>query len=203
MKSKRAIVCIHGLWMKGPVFWFIQRSLRELDAKIYLFSYATIREPIARSSEQLARYLQAIDADQIDFIAHSMGGLLLFELFARVKDERFRRVVLLGTPLRGSAVARALGECSFFKYFLGKSGNTLAKGISEWTAPAETIMIAGSKNIGMGQLFRKALTMPNDGTVAVAETRYPALSAHYLIPETHSSLLFSKQAIKIIKKFLQ
>ena len=200
--AERAIVCIHGLWMKKVIFLFMLRSLRATGANVHLFQYSSIRTPFETSRQRLAAYVATIDAKQIDFVAHSLGGLLLFHYFSHTQDPRFRRVALMGTPLQGSATARACGQIPVLKSLLGRNRRRLEQGIEQWSAPGETIMIAGTRSLGVGRLFGPTLSRPNDGTVAVAETRHPKLSAHYQIPVSHSSMLYSRQAMRIIQTFL-
>jgi len=68
----------------------------------------------AREIETQAGELRKVTGEPaIDVVAHSMGGLALRYLLARTGGEGFRRVVLLGTPNRGTVLAHlAWGEGS-------------------------------------------------------------------------------------------
>ncbi len=202
--KKRAIICVHGLWMKRQVFWYVRHALRDLEAEVKLFEYSSIRQPLETSVRALTSYVQSTEAAKIDFIAHSLGGLLLFHYFAKTRDVRLDRVVLMGTPLQGSAIARMCEQSPAFKPLLGKNHAVLQQGIAQWSAPGETIMIAGTRRVGVGTLlFKSSFAQPSDGTVAVEETRDSRLSAHYEIPASHASMLFSKDAVQIIRTFLR
>ena len=198
--TEHAIVCIHGLWMRNAVFWYLRNALRRSGTQFYLFDYASIRKPMSQHVRALQQYIQGIQAKRIDFIAHSLGGLLLFEYFSLVSDQRFNKTVLLGTPLQGSATAKAYSS-TVLKPLLGANKDILLKGITEWSAPGPVMMIAGKKSFGMGAVAG-ALPGENDGTVAVDETQHPQLSAHYVINASHSSMMCSHEAVQLIRSFI-
>ena len=200
--AARAIVCIHGIWVRPGIFWYMRHALRRGGVPVYLFGYPSIRRSLEENAHALQVYLRKIDATRIDFIAHSLGGLLLLHYFSLVREARAERVVLMGSPLQGSAVARISAQFPIFKPLLGKNREHLQRGITHWSAPEKTIMIAGTRSIGVGRVFPRALTGPNDGTVSVSETRHPQLYAHYQIRESHASMLYSRAAVQIIQNFL-
>ena len=200
--SSPFIVCIHGIWMKPGVFWYMQRALNSAGYGTHLFGYSSVQQHLSANAEYLDKFLQSLPDRRINFVAHSLGGLLLLNYFTDHKDDRLGKSVLLGSPLAGSAVARCCNQIKFLQPFLGKSNRELQYGITQWAAPDKVIMIAGTKNLGLGQVFGSTLSRPNDGTVAVSETKHPKLAAHYQIPESHTSMLYSKHTLKIIKAFL-
>jgi len=201
-EQDRVVVCIHGLWMKRGIFWYLRNSLQQSGFSLHLFEYASIRKSFEANAHALQCYVAAIKAKQIDFIAHSLGGLLLFHYFTLTQDARLGKVVLMGTPLRGSAIAGTFAQSIVLNPLLGTNRDILQRGINTWSVPGPVMMIAGTKRIGVGRMFGNVLAVPNDGTVAVEETKHPRLYAHYEIPETHTSMLYSSQAIRLIKTFL-
>ena len=199
---KRVIVCIHGIWVRPGIFWFLRNALRSESVPVHLFGYASIRRSLDENARSLQSFLHKLPGEQIDFIAHSLGGLLLLHYFTLEQNPRVGRVVLMGTPLQGSAIARTSAQFAALKPLLGKNRECLLCGAVHWSAPEKTIMIAGTRSIGVGRIFPHALTGPNDGTVTVAETCHPQLYAHYQIPASHSSMLYSREAARIIQNFL-
>ena len=200
--AKTAVVCIHGIWMTPGVFFYVRSSLQHAGYSAQLFQYASIRKPLDVNVQALSSFIKSIDAEQIDFVAHSLGGLLLLHYFMQANDPRLGKVVLMGTPLRGSAIARICAQNPLLRPLLGFSGEVLQRGIEQWSAPNETIMIAGTRRWGLGRMFF-VLKGAHDGTVAVDETRHPRLAAHYEISVSHTSMLYSRSAMRIILDFLQ
>ncbi|HSH84055.1 MAG TPA: hypothetical protein VK979_02700, partial [Guyparkeria sp.] len=77
----------------------------------------------------------------------------------------------------------------------------LDDGAPAWQA-ANTLMIAGTRPLGPGRLLPETLDGPNDGTVAVAETRVPGLAAHECLPVNHFGMLLSRLVAEMAIAFL-
>lgn len=183
--------------------WPLAHSLKRAGFDPVRFDYPTRSTP-AENAERLAHWL----ADQPDrprhFVAHSLGGLVLAHLFARHPEARSTatRVVLLGSPLAGSGVARRMAETRLGRWLLdGSLVDGLAGTPPEWATP-NTLMLAGTRPFGPGRLLRGALESPSDGTVAVNETRTTALTTHECVPVSHFGLLLSPQVAQRSLAFL-
>ena len=59
-----------------------------------------------------------------------------------------------------------------------------------------------TRALGLGQIFGR-FEGDNDGTVAVAETRLPGLTAHAAIPCSHTGLAFSAPVVDLVDRFLR
>ena len=188
--------------MRPGIFFYLRSSLQHEGYSVHLFQYASIKKPLDVNVQALSSFIKSIDAEQIDFVAHSLGGLLLLHYFMQANDPRLHKVVLMGTPLRGSAIARICAQIPLLRPLLGYSCEVLQRGIEQWSAPKKTIMIAGTRRWGVGRMFF-VLKGANDGTVAVEETRHPRLAAHYAISESHTSMLYSRTVMRIILDFLK
>ena len=112
------------------------------------------------------------------------------------------RVVCLGSPLRGSAVARTVAQFPGGSLVIGKSLDVLTSGVERWEGKQAVGAIAGRLPIGFGFAFG-ALNSPHDGTVSVAETELPGLTDHVVVPATHTGLLFSQDAAAQTIAFLR
>ncbi|KTG16873.1 MULTISPECIES: alpha/beta hydrolase [unclassified Guyparkeria] len=202
-EPRPTIALIHGLWM-GP--WALRPLAGRLDRAGMTpsrFGYSTRATPAA-SADQLAAWLKRQPATPRHLIAHSLGGIVLAHLIDRhpallASDTR---MVLLGSPLAGSEVARRLARWSLGRRLLAGS---LVDGL-DGKAPAwqatDTLMVAGTRPIGPGRLVPGALNGANDGTVAVAETRVPGIAAHLCLPVNHFGLLLSKTVAAAAIDFL-
>lgn len=194
---------IHGLWM-GP--WALRPlagRLQRAGLNAARFGYSTRATPAA-SADRLADWLLRQPAIPRHLIAHSLGGIVLAHLIERHPTllASDTRVVLLGSPLAGSEVARRLARWALGRRLLAGS---LVDGL-DGKAPAwqarHTLMIAGTRPIGPGRLVPGALEGPNDGTVAVAETRVPGLAAHRCLAVNHFGLLLSATVAEAAVDFL-
>jgi pimeloyl-ACP methyl ester carboxylesterase len=154
------------------------------------------------STSQLLERAHALGGGQIHFVGHSLGGLITLQALQQPRNFNVGRVVCLGSPLRGSAVARSVAGLPGGSYLVGKSAELLRSGLARWSAPPSVGSIAGRLPLGFGVVVG-SLASPNDGTVSVAETQLPGLSDHCIVPATHVGLVFSDEAANQTVSFLR
>jgi len=192
--------------MTGLELFRIRRALERAGFAVETFRYATTRRSSAANAAALCCRLDAIETGRLHFVAHSLGGIVLTHLFANCASARARagRVVMLGTPLRGSALADFFARHRSVRWLLGHS---LDQGLlgdhPDWAGPAELAMIAGDFGLGPGLLFSASLPQPHDGTVAVRETRAPAVRQHRTVHLSHTAMLFSSRVARMIVDYLR
>lgn len=205
------VVLIHGLFLSGWVMVGLARRLRRCGLRTAIFSYPTRRRSPADNARDLAAFLVRLSVPRVDLVAHSLGSLVVLHLLAgrtglradTGSGPRVRRVVLLGPPLSGSAVARRLARWALGRWLLGRSVEQGLLGGGPRVPPGvDLAVIAGSRGWGIGWLFG-GLPRPNDGTVAVAETRAPDGSRHTVLPVSHMGLVFSPRVARRTCRFLR
>ena len=203
--EKEVVVLIHGLWMKGPELLYIRYKLWCQGFNIYQFHYSSIFKSPEENAAKLFHSVSAIDASTIHFVAHSLGGIVVSHLFHNYEIKQNGKVVMIGTPLNGSAAAVYLSKKKYLKYLLGKS---VIKGLlgdaPTWDYKRKICVIAGTKGIGAGQIYaRSVMKKPNDGTVNLTETRLEQANESHEIPRSHFLLLASNKVVNIITTFLK
>ncbi len=108
-RSALGVVCIHGLESDLQVHLALMSRLAASpsggDLHVLGFRYPR-DDSLSRASKFLAREMQRVcpNADNVDFVCHSAGGLV-FRYYAEIERGGFRRVVFQGTPHRGSDLA--------------------------------------------------------------------------------------------------
>ena len=201
-KSAEAVVLIHGLWMPALVMAVLAWRLRRAGWATFRFSYSSRHTKLRENAVALAAFVQGIDVPRVHFVAHSLGGLLLMQLFQDHPGQRPGRVILLGTPYRGSYVARRLSRLAWGRWLCGLSLDKALLGDGpRWTGARELGVIAGTLPMGAGWIV-PGLTKPNDGTVAVAETEVEARTDAITLPVTHSGLVLSAAVACQVVHFL-
>jgi pimeloyl-ACP methyl ester carboxylesterase len=204
---RTVVVYVHGLWLPGQESVLLRRRLaRTLGAEARLFAYASVRSPLEDSVRALARFLEATDAAVLHLVAHSMGGLVLLRLFELGLDARLPpgRVVLIGSPVRGSCSARRLARLPFGPALLGRTaGEVLVPtGERRWHGGRDLGVIAGDLGAGLGRLLGP-LVEANDGTVLVEETDLPGAADQVRLHVSHSGLVFSAAVAQQTAAFLR
>ena len=204
--SDRPVMLVHGVLTNGMEMTLLRRRLRRQGFAPRQFSYHSRHLTVAENARVLADALADWrDQAVVDFVAYSLGGLVLARFFAQQAWPVPGRVVLLGVPLRGSEVAAELARRRFGRWLLGQSlTDGLLGGTPAWPRQRETLMIAGRLPYGLGYVATLGrLRGPSDGVVRVAETDDPTIIYRQVLPVTHSSLLLSSRVAWATGQFLR
>ena len=189
--------------MNGLDMGLLQRRLTARGYHTLRFHYPSIRATPAENALQLARHVETTANPVIHFVCHSLGGLVLRHLFHLVPEQKPGRVVTLGTPHGYSKAARQLYRTAAGRMLLGKSVDSgLLGGVPAWQGKHELGVIAGTLHLGIGMLI-PGIPKPNDGTVAVEETRMDGMKDHITLPVSHTGMLFSRTVYEQTTHFLE
>ncbi|MGI9302236.1 MAG: esterase/lipase family protein [Gammaproteobacteria bacterium] len=201
---RETVVLIHGIWMVGVEMGLLRKRIERCEFECCQYRYHSIRSTPADNARRLHDYLQTLETDIVHLVAHSLGGLVVMHLFDQFPMQKPGRVLMLATPIKGSALARRMNKIPVTGVLLGKSINQgLLGDAPRWKQTRELGMIAGNTGMGLGSLVIGGLQGPNDGTVAVEETRAPEINAHLIVPYSHSTMLWSSAVADAVCNFLQ
>jgi pimeloyl-ACP methyl ester carboxylesterase len=178
--------------------------LRRQGFTVHVYSYPSVRADLSANAERLARFLDALDADTVHLVGHSLGGILIRALFHYSPPRQAGRIVTLGTPHGGSRVAQHLSRHALWHRLMGSGVTQLLAGTpQEWSSPPREIgVICGTRSFGMGRLLYRGLPRPNDGLLTVKESAFPAAREHLVLPLSHTGLLFSREVADQVGQFL-
>ena len=138
--------------------------------------------------------------DRIHLLGHSLGGLVIARMLEQGDLANQGRIVLLGSPQQGSALASSLECCRAGRFILGPLAvEGIVRNRPAALAGRELLVVAGTLSFGFARFF--GVAVPNDGTVAAVETQVPGAS-RLLVRASHMGMLFSKTAAAAICKFL-
>ena len=160
-----------------------------------------------RPTRALAKFLTAIPADTLHLVGHSLGGLVILKLFEDDPGAHVRfppgRIVLLGSPLRGSRAAQNLARLPFGRKIMGVGvgEELLVPRERRWDGTRELGIIGGDLGIGLGRLVG-SLGGPSDGTILVEETQLDGAADRVVLRVSHSGMLFSAVVAKQAGTFL-
>ena len=197
-----AVVLVHGIWMTGLDLLVLRSRLRGAGYAATIARYASLRRPPRESARRVRETVESLDADVVHLVGHSLGGLVILHMLRDDPPRQPGRVVLLGSPVHGSGVARVLSARWFTRPLIGRSGEAGLLGGGAPVPPDREIgTIAGDLPLGVGRMVR-GIDGPNDGTVAVAETRIPGARDHVTLPFSHTGLLTAKRVAEAVEGFL-
>jgi pimeloyl-ACP methyl ester carboxylesterase len=191
------------VWMRGTAMRVLRRRLEANGFDVHVFSYPSVSADLAANAASLAAFIDAVPGDAVHVVGHSLGGVLVRAMLETAAPARLGRVVCLGSPFTGSRTARRVARLPGGARLIGRSlSDLLARGgFDAWRAPHEVGIIAGRVPFGFGRLFGR-FGEPNDGTVAIAETRLADAHDHIVLPVAHMALLWSPEVARQVEYFL-
>jgi triacylglycerol lipase len=209
-QQQECVVLLHGLARTSGSMGEMERKLQAAGFAVANVGYPSREHPV----EQLAR--QAVEeglqlcseqgAEQIHFVTHSLGSILVRYYFKGRVDSRLGRVVMLGPPNQGAELVDALAEFPGFGLLNGPSAEQLATGRDGITDSLGAVnfdlgVIAGDQAIN--PFFAALIPGPDDGKVSVESTRVEGMREHLVMPVSHTWMMFNNGVIDQVISFLR
>lgn len=182
---------------------YLERQLSHQGFTVHSMHYASVRRNIAENTRQLHQKIQALKLSNLHIVAHSLGGIIAMRLLQQFPDLPPGRVVMLGTPLNGSYIAKRLMNWPLVNRLLE---NSMVDGLDGQSALPHSVnreigMIAGNSRAGLGILVG-GLPEDSDGTVLLSETQHPMLKEHITLDISHTGMVFSQKIAHLVGNFL-
>jgi pimeloyl-ACP methyl ester carboxylesterase len=200
-----AVVYVHGLWFSGHEAFMLRRRLeKERGYAWHVFSYASTVLTMDEIADALNDFIATIDAPRVHLLGHSLGGIVILRCLERYPQQPPGRVVIMGTPSMASRAAAALARFRFGRALLGEAAarELLDTHQRSWPHERELGIIAGTQSLSFGRLVVH-FDEPNDGSVAVSETRLPGAKANLALPVSHSGMILSARVAHEVGQFLE
>ena len=152
----------------------------------------------------------AESAPRLNFVTHSMGGLVLRQWIAtQPAPANLGRVVMLAPPNAGSEVADRLANFPPYRWIIGVNARSLGtratdlpRALGPWPDGAPPLgVIAGDRTLN--RLFSAWLAGPNDGKVTVASARLAGMSDFTVLHHSHTWLPWAADTVAQVRVFLQ
>lgn len=186
---------------------YLGSQLEKSGFNVHYVYYQSVLKSPAENATIIQEKIKQLNLPNLHLVGHSLGGVLLMHLFDQIdaneKDLPNGRVVMLGSPVMGSWIARKVSEWPIVSPLLAKSMPNALSGIDipEWSTERDWGMIAGTKGQGLG-LLTGGMPSVSDGTVLLEETKHPKQKEHIEVDKSHTALLFSKQVADLTSQFL-
>ena len=195
------IVLVHGLWNRGWMMAMLARRLRARGHKVRVFSYPTRADNLDGHADELHSFLLKNETEELHLVGHSMGGLVILNMLSRYDGLPPGRVVLMGTPVKGSGVVQRLSKLPGQDFVFGNARQDLLQGFQCSPAGREPGMIRGTRAFGLGQIAGKQ-DEPNDGSICISETELEGLNDAVELEVSHSGMLLSTEVMQQLEQFL-
>jgi pimeloyl-ACP methyl ester carboxylesterase len=202
----RGVVLIHGILRSAKCMSAMAETLEQAGFHTFQFDYPSTQVSIPEAAEYLHQTFESLEGvEELNIVAHSMGGLVTRAYFAAHHDPRFHRVVMVGTPNHGAELADLVHQNFLVRTAAGPGGRQLVTHreglIPSLPAPkCEFAIIAGARNNPAG--WNPFIPGDDDGTVTVESTRLVGAADFATVPTTHTALLRNRETLDQTLRFL-
>lgn len=198
------VVLLHGLGRTGASFRVMQEMLEAAGYRVVNDGYPSTEATIEDLLTYVTQAVAECGSDRVNFLTHSMGGILARGWLKLNHPANMGRVVMLAPPNQGSEIVDAFGDLAIFHKLTGPAGQELATGgLTDSLGPVDFDLgvIAGNRSIN--PLFSAMIPGPDDGTVSVESTKVEGMADHLVMPVTHTLLMNNPLVIAEVITFLQ
>lgn len=189
----KVVVLLHGLFATRRSMHKAKAHLEDSGYTVINWGYPTFLKPIEKLAADLVPTIKQLQAEptvqSINFVTHSMGGILVRYALQIANIAKIRRVVMLAPPNGGSHLTRvSLGP---FRKFL--------PAIAELTESRDSLpnRLVAPQGVEFG-----VIAAQEDFVVKVSNTHLANQKDHCILPTTHFALPKHEEALQKAVQFL-
>lgn len=208
--GKNTVVLLHGLARSSDSMQKMQNALEEAGFKTCNIEYPSTKHRIETLASEhiLPKIIACVGTLEfpIDFVTHSLGGILVRFMAEHALIPRIGRVVMLSPPNHGSEVVDKLGNTWLFEYVNGPAGRELgtdSTSVPLQLGPAdfEVGIITGSRS--SNPILSSVIKGTDDGKVSIENAKLEGMKDFVVLPVSHSLIMKNEAAIEQVIYFLK
>jgi len=205
---EKTVVLIHGLARSSQSMTKLENALRQQGYQVCNINYPSTKHPIehlvaSHVLPQIANCAHA--ATELNFISHSMGGIIVRYIAKHKLVKNIARVVMLSPPNHGSEIVDRLGKLWLFDFINGPAGQQLTTAKQSLpntlgAADFELGIITGRYSIN--PILSLLINGEDDGKVSVQSAKLEGMGDFLVLPQNHTFIMRDQTAIAQSLHFL-
>ncbi|MDH3760898.1 MAG: alpha/beta hydrolase [Gammaproteobacteria bacterium] len=203
-----SVILLHGLARSERSMQKLAEALQKRGYQVQNVSYQSTRNNVAKLAEQaIAPALAACAGSaKVNFVTHSLGGILVRQYLKKHRIENLGRVVMLGPPNKGSEVIDRLRDFPGFYFLHGDAGLELGTGATSVPNKLGGVdfdlgIIAGTRSINL--FLSSIIPGVDDGKVSVERTKLEGMRDHLEMEVTHPFMMRNDRVIGQVIHYLE
>lgn len=207
--AAECVILLHGLIRSSSSMAKLEDELADNGYFVVNIDYPSREKTV----EELATMAVGAGLEQcaeakagpVNFVTHSLGGILVRQYYSNHDPENVHRVVMMGPPNSGSEVVDNLKDVPGYELLNGPAGMQLGtdpESVPNSLGPVnfETGIIAGTQSINL--ILSAFLPDPDDGKVSVESAKVEGMCGFVTLPVTHPFMMQNDAVISETIAFL-
>ena len=209
-EGAESVIVLHGLRRTPASMAILVARLEDAGYGVTSFGYSSTSESMEALIDQLEAAVALCCADHpedVHFVTHSMGGVLVRSYLSQQPEPHNGRVVMLSPPSQGSEIVDAFADSPRLRaLFVGPAASELgtdSAGIARKLGPVrfDLGIITGDKSLS--PIGSWVIPGPDDGKVAVGRANVEGSADFLVISATHTFIMNRRDVARQVVHFLQ
>lgn len=209
-KNPESVVLLHGIGKSNRITYLMAKRLSNAGFEVYNITYPYKKHTIQELSDFLNDKIIELGINKksnVNFVGHSMGGLIIRAYINKYKPKNLHRVVMVGTPNHGSELADSFKDWTIYKIKFGsvsgKQIGTNLEGLDKAFGPVNYDLGIIAGKTWSSPIFSRILPGDDDGIVTIKSTKLKGMHDHIIMNFSHTPGIQYKKVANMVISYLK